>query len=327
MRKRFSGDVYLVLLILVGLFLRLHKLDAPITDADSFRQGATASIARNYHEGGYGLLDPRITGWGTLNEPGLWPNEFPLYPYVVGKLYALTGEHEWVGRLITILFCLAGAVGLYDLVRRWEGVLAARFAAFWFLLAPQFIYHGRCFHRHPVAIGLMLLALAAYARRLDAKTLGSWLMMTICGGLALLLMPPLITIAPLVLWMYVQSHDWRIWKERSLLLSVVLMLIPSILWYGWAMQQPQSYSLNSWGRDTFRNWTSLSYYTLWWKYDFFRQVWRGLWYYTLGPVGALFGVLGVFLRRGRIPSLALVWTGTILVYYFIDIHPIAVAPH
>jgi 4-amino-4-deoxy-L-arabinose transferase-like glycosyltransferase len=320
-------DITLCLILLIGLGLRLHKLNAPILDGDSFRQGATASIARNFYEGGFNLFNPRITGWGNINEAGLWPNEFPLYPYVVACLYVPLGEHVWIPRLLTILFCLAGAAALYDLVRRYDGALTARFAALWYLITPQAIYHGRCFHRHPIAIGLLLIALAVYARWLENRRRSAYIGMTVCGSLALLMMPPLAIIVVPALWMHKHETGKQAWGNGMLWLCGAIMIVPSLLWYGWAIQQPQSYSLNSLGRETFRNWTDPSYYMLWWKHDFFRSVWRSLWFYTLGPLGLVLGTLGIFLKRGSLPRLLIVWVGIIVLYYLIDVHPIIIAPH
>lgn len=305
----------------------MHKFFAPITDGDSYRQGATASIARNYYEKGYSVFSPRITGWGTLDQPEIWPNEFPLYPYLISRIYFITGEKEWVGRIITILFCLIGALGLYDLVRRYDNTRTALFAAMWYLITPQAIYHGRCFHRFPFAIGLALIGLAAYARWLENRNRSALVCMTLCWSLALLMMPPLATLAIPAYWMYRHRYGWKIWKCLPLWVCCFLLILPSILWYGWAIQQPQSYSLHSLGRETFRNWTSLSYYTLWWKYDFFRRVLWILWFYTMGPVGAFLGIFGLFLNRGKLGSLPLVWAGTVLAYYLFDIHPTVIAPH
>lgn len=320
-------DRWLLAILLIGLVLRLHKLDAPIMDADSFRQGATASIARNYYEHGYPLFEPRITGWGGLREPALWPNEFPLYPYAVSLLYRIFGEQLWLGRLVTLAFGLAGAVALFQMVRRYEGLAAARFAALWFTLSPQAIYHHRCFHRHPIAIALMLFALAAFSRWLDTGCKKAWAAMTGCAAVTLLLMPPLVTCVVPALYLYHTVKKRWFWRDAWLWAALVLMMLPPLLWYGWAVQQPGSWSLGSWGREHFRNWTSPGYYLLWWEYDLFRTVWGNLWRYTLGPPALFLGVAGVFYQSGRTGNLLAVWTLTVLAYYVFDVAPIAVETH
>ena len=324
---RVFADRWLWCILLFGLALRLYKIDSPILDGDSFRQGATASIARNYYENGFELLNPRITGWGTIHEAGLWPNEFPLYPFVVACLYVPLGEHVWIGRLLTALFCLVGAAGLYALIKRLEHPLTARFAALWYLIAPQAVYHGRCFHRHPVAIGLMLVALAAFAKWVEEKKPAPWIGMTVCAALALLMMPPLVfcLIPAYVIYRQLADRSW--WKNGWIWLAGGLMFLPALLWYSWAYQQYASYSLSSHGREDFRNWTSAHYYLLWWKHDLFYQVWRTFWDYTLGPLGATFAAAGLFLIRPRAGFLPQFWTLTVLTYYVLDVYPVAVVPH
>ncbi len=324
---RVVSDRWLWCILLFGLALRLYKIDAPILDGDSFRQGATASIARHYYENGFQLLDPRITGWGTIHEPGLWPNEFPLYPFVVACLYIPLGEHVWIGRLLTALFCLAGAAGLYSLIKRLEHPLTARFAALWYLIAPQAIYHGRCFHRHPVAIALMIVALAAFAKWLEEKKPAAWAGMILCAAMALLMMPPLVfyLIPAWLIHRLLVEKAW--WKNGWIWLAGFLMFLPSLLWYSWAYQQYASYSLSSHGRADFRNWTSLHYYWLWWEKSLFYQIWKTYWDFTLGPVGAVFAAAGLFLSRSRAGCLPWFWTLAILGYYVLDVYPVAVVPH
>ncbi len=325
-RKIFDGPV-LISILLLGLGLRLSQLMDPLVDTDSFRQSATASIARNYYDFGYNLFQPRITGWGTINQPGLWPNEFPLYPYIISIFYSLFGIQEWFGRLFTALFSIIGALALFHIVKPLDNENTAKFAALWFLIAPQSIYHSRCFHRHPVAIAFMLIGIALYLywlRRPDQFVYGC---LIATASIALLLMPPLILFAlPFLLLhrFYRNRHCWMDWK---FLLAIFCILIPPLLWYSWAIQQPHSYSLNSSGRETFRNWTSLAYYGYWWEYDLLRKVWWALWQYTLGPIGLLLGTLGLFFSRQRFAFLPLLWVGIILVYYIIDVHPIAVEMH
>ncbi len=320
-------DCPLLCILVLGLGLRVYQMADPLVDLDSIRQGATASIARNYYEFGYNLFDPRITGWGTINEPTLWANEFPLYPYVISWFYRLFGVHEWFGRLLTALFCLAGAAALFDIVRRFEGTLTARFAALWFLIAPQAIYHGRCFHRHPVALSLMLLAIVFYLAWLERRQWSAYIAMTIHGMLALLMMPPLIFISVPIFLLHRKVCDRVFWKNGWLWLSIGIMLLPCLLWYGWAIQQHSSWSLRTINREGFRDWTNPSYYMLWWKHDLFRTIWKSLWAYTMGPVGLTFACVGLFLRKGKAAYIPLIWTLTIIVYYALDIHPIAIVPH
>lgn len=323
----FYRDALLWSILLLGLLTRLPELNAPLLDGDSHRQGATASIARNYYEGDFNPFNPRITGWGTLHEPGLWPNEFPLYPWVVAILYIPFGEQEWIGRALSIVFCLAGAVWLYLLVRRFEGATTARFAALWFLIAPQAIYFGRYFERHLICVTLTLAALVLFYRWVEKDCRVSMVLMWISVSATLLMMPPLIIFAvPFAALVWKDGHagvvwDWRYWA------GAIAAMIPVIVWYAWAKQQFASYSLNTFGRDTFRNWGDPAYYWLWWEHALFSKVWWGAWQYTLGPIGLTLAVLGLLAAWGRLSWFLPLWVGTILLYFMLDVHPIAIVPH
>lgn len=322
-----SREPVLTLILVLGLGLRLSQLFDPLVDADSFRQCATASIARNYYEYGYHLFNPRITGWGTIDEPGLWPNEFPLYPYVISIFYQIFGVHEWFGRLLTALFSVAGAYALYIIVKYLDNETTGKFAALWYVIAPQAIYHGRCFHRHPIAISLMLMAIAAYIMWLHKPKWAYYNMMIAFVAIALLMMPPLIIFAIPFLGVNSTIKKRLFFLDWKVLLAIIISLIPAYFWYSWAIQQHGSFSLQSSGRETFRNWTSLAYYGYWWEYDMFRKVWWALWQYTLGPIGLIFGLVGIGIRRETSSLIPLVWVVTIILYYMFDIHPIAVDTH
>lgn len=323
----FMSDKTLWLILLLGLLVRIPQLGDPVLDTDSFRQGATASIARNYYERGFHLFHPEITGWGTVQEPGLWPNEFPLYPFLVAIFYIPFGEHVIIGRIFSVVFCLIGAVGLYAFVKRLDDTYTARFAALWYLIGPQLIYHGRCFHRFPFAIALMVWALALYVKWLQDRSWPAYIGMLICGSLAILMMPPLVTFILPALLIHTPLAGYPFWRNGYLWLAGFITFLPSFFWYSWAYDQPGAFSLKSAGRESFRNWTSLKYYTLWWKHELFRTIWNTLWNLTMGPIGATFAFIGIFLPKDRMARVPLFWVLLILIYYMIDVHPVGISVH
>ena len=71
--------------------------------------------------------------------------EFPLYPFLVSRLYNLMGVQEWLGRGLSVL-CSALTIWLVmRLGRRWFNPEAGWWAGLAFAIAPLGVYYGRAF--------------------------------------------------------------------------------------------------------------------------------------------------------------------------------------
>src|SRR5690349_11333718 len=99
-----SGRLALVLILALGAALRLYHVTAPFLDAHAWRQLDTAAMARNFYDGPFFPLDPRVD-WG--GRSGYLEAEFPLIPAIIAVLYRLFGLHEILGRLVIIASSLA----------------------------------------------------------------------------------------------------------------------------------------------------------------------------------------------------------------------------
>src|SRR3989338_9879858 len=88
-----KSDLIILLLILsVGLFFRLYKINTPLADLHSWRQADTAAVARNFARDGIDLLHPRyddLSGReaGIENPEGYRMVEFPIYNAITALLY------------------------------------------------------------------------------------------------------------------------------------------------------------------------------------------------------------------------------------------------
>jgi hypothetical protein len=144
-KKRSTNDIItLVLLIgviLVGLFLRLRYVTNPLLDFHFQRQVDTAAVARNFFEEGMNILYPRIDWRGTT--PGYVEMEFPLYEYLIAILYFIFGQHDIIGRFLSILFAVGTSVYLFAIARRLIGREGSLFALVLFACAPLPVYFTR----------------------------------------------------------------------------------------------------------------------------------------------------------------------------------------
>jgi len=140
--KRFS--LWLFAIVVFAALLRLQGIHDPLLDHPAWRQGDTASIARNFALLQYNIMYPQT------NYDGPPPNyvelELQIVPFLAATLYKIFGVHEIFGRLITLVFSL-GTVAVVGLFGRWlfTSALAGLAAAFFFAIFPGSIYYGRTF--------------------------------------------------------------------------------------------------------------------------------------------------------------------------------------
>lgn len=149
--------VILLLILCMAIVPRLYKINQPFVDLAGWRQTSVAMMADNYFHRNSNILYPEVS-W---NGPGESYNgrEFQTVSYTASLLYRVFGQHEWVGRIINILFGLWGIFALYQLVRRlWDEPHAFLSAAVLAVL-PGAIYFDRSFLPDPAMVSLVITSL------------------------------------------------------------------------------------------------------------------------------------------------------------------------
>ena len=102
--------------LFVFLSLRLIGIGNPILGTAPTRQADNAQVARNYylHHNPFLLAELDVDG----AKPIYQLLELPIIPYAVSILYRIFGGvHEWIYRLVTLLFSLATFLMLYQFVK------------------------------------------------------------------------------------------------------------------------------------------------------------------------------------------------------------------
>src|SRR5262245_65991991 len=116
--SRFQRQEWALVLALlaVGCLIRLWAVTQPFVDHWSWRQADVAMIARNFYRHGFNIFYPQIDWAGSA--PGYVGTEFPLVPFLASLFYPLLGEHEWIGRAVSVIFFTMSVPFLYLLVRK-----------------------------------------------------------------------------------------------------------------------------------------------------------------------------------------------------------------
>jgi hypothetical protein len=153
------------LVLLLGLALRFKGLHDPLLDHPGWRQGDTASIARNFALLQYNVMFPQTSYNGP--PPNYVELELQIVPFLAATLYRIFGVHPVFGRLITMAFSL-GTVVVIASFGRWlfASAIAGLAAAFLFAIFPGSVYYGRTFMPDTAMVFFLTAALYSLARLL-----------------------------------------------------------------------------------------------------------------------------------------------------------------
>ena len=96
--SRISGLIFICLLLVFGYFYDFHKIiSLEPQSIHAWRQSDCVSFALNYCMEDRGLLEPSIHFIGG-NDNGKTVSEFPIVYYTIGKIWRITGQHEFIYR-------------------------------------------------------------------------------------------------------------------------------------------------------------------------------------------------------------------------------------
>jgi 4-amino-4-deoxy-L-arabinose transferase-like glycosyltransferase len=222
----------LAIILLIALLLRLQHIHDPLLDHPNWRQGDTASIARNFAQLRYDILFPQTDYDGP--PPNYVELELQILPFLAATLYKVFGVHEIFGRLLAIAFSL-GTVALTAFFARllYNSALAGLAAAAFFAVFPGSVYYGRTFTPDVVMAFFLTAALYACFTLVAAPSITRMLGAGVLLTLAYLAKPvAVLAVLPLLgmMWEYLrQRPDRRMWRS-AFVLFLVLIVPLAVLW-------------------------------------------------------------------------------------------------
>jgi len=322
-------DYAFLCILALGAALRLYHVTAPFLDAHAWRQLDTAAMARNFYEGPFFPLDPRVD-WGGRN--GYLEAEFPLVPAVIAVLYQLFGLHEILGRL----FVIGSALGLiwcvYRLAIALDGrVAVARAAAFLMAISPAAVFFGRIVIPDTPMIFLSALSLLGFVEfaRADSR---KWLVAGAAAlTLACLLKLPAVFLGPAIVAALVRGRGWTVFRDPRVWIAGVVPLTLTAAWYWHAHTifertgltmgilgaptkfYPAYVSPGPWP-SIYAKWSTTALLT---DVDFYERMFVRFYHFLLLPLGFVGAVLGGLIWRGWGRPVLAVWLASNVVFFFI----------
>ena len=311
-------------MLLLALLLRLHGIHNPVLDHPGWRQGDTASIARNFATLQYNIFAPQT------NYDGPPPNyvelELQIVPFLAATAYKIAGVHEIAGRLISIAFSLATVLVLGLFARRlFASDIAGLLAAGIFAIMPGTLYYGRTFTPDTTMVCFLTLALYLFERFLVEDEIWTWrraLGPALALTFAILAKP--VAIVALVPIVAMALARLRAGRSFNALMFGAAVAVPCVLYYAydrivsahaewhWASGITSKHVVPALAHA----FTSLA--ALHAKFTLFHQMLDVLANTMIGPVIAGLAIAGLFFMPAATRSRTLIWSwlGGGLLYVF-----------
>jgi hypothetical protein len=216
----------LISVIALGVAGRLYRIQEPLV---GYRPNDTAAIARNFAEGGMRMMYPQID-WRGLST-GYVESEFPAYTYTIALLYRVFGEHDVIGKLLSLVSYVLSSFVLFALVRRLSDDRAGVLAVLFYTVATVAYSFTRGVQPDAwLALG-SLAGLYYFWIWTETRSLGA-LALSIAGVSLAVLIKPVSLYLGLPL-MYLAFRAFGIGSLRRIEVwgFAVAVIVPMVLWY------------------------------------------------------------------------------------------------
>jgi 4-amino-4-deoxy-L-arabinose transferase-like glycosyltransferase len=309
----FRNNLYtLIVIILLGLFLRLPSINVPLLDQNAWRQTDTASIAKNFYENNFSILYPQVN-WGGASS-GFAESEFQIYPFIVAILYKFFGFHDWLGRLVSLIFFIFSTVLLYRLTQKIFDDKTALFSILFFMISPLNIQFGRAFMPTSTLVFCSIASIYYFSEWIDDEKWIFFMLSSIATAFAILIKPPSLYLGLPLLYLALKKHQKSTFGQWRLWLFAALVLLPSVWWYNHAhqifLESQVTFGLWGGGYSKFGN---LNY---WLNIDFYRTLGSRLLKDILPIGGLIFAFIGIFLKSEK-TNYVFFWWGIALSIYIL----------
>lgn len=299
------------MILALAILPRIYHLNYPYIDYHGFRQSDTANVARNFYEHGFNILYPEAAEFGQGN--GAYEMEFGLVPFLVAMLYLPFGVHEWVAHSVSIAFSLLTIYLIYALALHYFSMRTALLASFFAALMPLSIYFGRAMMPESAMLAFSVASVLFGVKFHSSGNRRNLLLAALFLSLAVLLkVTSLYLLLPLA-FLVLSSLGWKSTPRSPLVwFALAIVLVPSILWYGYAhfvIFRASGLGFSIWDFQS----RSATRATLM-EPALYIAVWDHLINLIFGPVGLVLFLLGFFLSLRHSNLLFVTWCGAIFIY-------------
>jgi hypothetical protein len=227
-------------LLLGGIYHYYEWYDLPPISTHYWRQGDCVAQALYYYRNGMHFFEPGVMNLqdGDCHSVG----EFPILYYIAGGIFHLTGQENWVLRLLDLFIYWAGLFALHRL--SWyltKDKLTSICLPLLFFASPLLVFYGLNFLPNVPSLGLIFCSWLCFYHYYIGKNVGWFyaccLILLLCG-----LLKPTVLITYLaigVVWLYDVFKVKRgmgvgIFPQGLKLIPAFLMVVvPLVFWRIW----------------------------------------------------------------------------------------------
>ena len=337
-----NPNFWLGTILILGIIVRLYKINSPLADWHSWRQADTASVSKIYVQEGINLLYPRYHDvssiqTGQTNLKGYRFVEFPLYNFFHAQLALIFPriQFEVWGRLVSIFSAFFSGYLLFLIGKKYISPLGGILASLFYAVNPYNIFFTRVILPEPLAVSLGLLAVYLYVKHTEKKSFIYLILSSIVLSLGILVKPFVIFYAIPILYLAYQVYGlYGLFISPKAfirhLIYLDLIIIPFFLWRIWVNKFPQGIPFFTW----MFNYDTLRFHPAFFRWIFGERIGRmilGIWgvfpfglglimakksylahFFILGSLIYMSTVASANIRHDYyqafiIPSIALVW--------------------
>jgi len=257
-KNKFSkfDAVILGCVLIAGLILRLYQINAPLSDAYSWRQADTAAVARNFAKDGFNLLKPHYDDLSSIqsgidNPQGLRFVEAPIYNAIFAVAYKVLPilPIEVYGRITTIIFSLIIIAILYYLLLKEVSRTASFFGALTYAILPAFVFFSRVVLPETAAVLFVLLSILFlywWQPQRKAASLLNFTISLICFAISILIKPTVVFYGFALVYLFIIRYKFEVLKKLDFYFYFFLAALPFILWRLYILKYPEGIPSSDW---------------------------------------------------------------------------------
>ena len=223
--------VILIAIVVTGVLGRMYHLQSPLS---GYRPNDTAAIARNFYEHGMRILYPQIDWRG--NSTGYVESEFQLYSFTAASLYQMFGEHDVIGRGLSIVAYALSALLLFALVRRLADEATGLLAAFFYSMATIAFYYTRSFQPDATLALGSLAGIYYFWKWTEERSLLALAVSAAGVCIAVLIKPTNLYLGLPLLYLAYRAFGLGFLRRVEIWIFALAVTVPAALWYRHAYQ-------------------------------------------------------------------------------------------
>lgn len=225
----------IILILMMGLFVRLVNITDPIADSQSWNQCSAATVIRHFVKDGIDFFHPR---WDLLfsdmNGPRIEAEEAPIYHTIVALLVRTGGSIPVSGRLVSIFFGTLAGLYFFLLAKRKTDSTTALVGTTFFVFAPFTFYFFRTVMSDAAMIFGIVASLYYFDRFCETERWKDVLLAGVFTALAGLFKPFALHVGLPILILALLRFRWRIFRMPTIYVYAFIALAFPLLWVAWA---------------------------------------------------------------------------------------------